>query len=271
MKPPHVSPRHPHPKAAWASRHPTERRHVGRSVALSVGIHLLFAGLLCLLGLLTFADLLSKSSSISSSGPAAEQAMTVKLVVTETPPPPPTPTPKPAPETGLPALAPVPPVPKPPVVTIVPSPPKPAPQPVPVPAPPVVTAKVTNPTPSPAKPTPLASNKPKPKYTAAHATGQGLNTVISSAQLATLGLPAPTYPIEARSLHESGTVWMQVAFGPLGQVTDAQVHQSSGYSILDNSTRNYILVHWKSPTRANTSITVPIIYQFQSHVAGNTP
>ena len=117
-----------------------------------------------------------------------------------------------------------------------------------------------NPAPSPAKATTKPSNKPRPKYVAAHATGQGTAPDISSEQLAKLGYPAPNYPPQAQSLRETGTVLMEVGFGPDGSVTNALVRQSSGFSILDMSTRSFIRVHWKDLGRANTTISVPIIY-----------
>ena len=260
MKPPHVLPHTPHAHAAWAKRHLHEHRYVGRSVALSIGLHALFAAMVAVLALWLDRVTFSKSNSVEQSGPAPEQAMTMNLVMPEArPPSPPTPPkPKPTPEPGLPVLPVIQPFAKPPVVvTIVPPPPVPTPE----PAPPTLTeAMPPNPAPSPAKATTKPSNKPRPKYVAAHATGQGTAPDISSEQLAKLGYPAPNYPPQAQSLRETGTVLMEVGFGPDGSVTNALVRQSSGFSILDMSTRSFIRVHWKDLGRANTTISVPIIY-----------
>ena len=265
MKLPHVTPRVPHAKAAWASRHPKERHYVVRSVVWSIAIHVLVGALVCVAAYwLMPKDLFSKSSSSPSSGPAPEQPVTVNLVMGETPIPPRTPAPKPNSEPGLPVLEPIPPIPKPPVAVSVPSPPKPSPKPVPEPVPPILTAEVVSPVLSPAKHTPKPSEKAKPKYTAAQATGQGNALKISSAQLATLGLPAPDYPVEARALNEVGTVMMEVAFGANGKVRTAEVLRSSGFSMLDFSTRSFIRVHWKDPSRANTTVDVPIIYHLEN-------
>jgi protein TonB len=263
MKPPHVLPHTPHAQAAWARRHPHERQYVGRSVALSVAIHVLFAAVVGVLALRLDRITFSRSSSIAQSGPAPEQAMTMKLVMTEAHPPSP-PTPKPTPEAGLPVLPAIQPVPKPPVVTIVPPPPKPVPAPAPQPVAPVLTEnKTVNSAPSPIKTTAKPSNKPRPKYTADHATGQGKTPDISSEQLAKLGYLAPNYPPQARAMHQTGTVLMEVGFGPDGRVTNALVRQSSGFPILDMSTRSFIRVHWKDLGRANTTISVPIIYTLE--------
>jgi TonB family protein len=261
MKPPHVLQRTPHAPAAWAKRHPHERRHLGRSVALSVAIHVLFAAVVCVLALWLDRITFSKSSSVEQSGPAPEQALTMNLVMPEArPPSPPTPTPKPTPEPGLPVLPVIQPFPKPPVlITIVPPPPKPAPT-TPLVAPVLTETQVTTAAPSPIKTTTKPNTKPRPKYVAAQATGQGTAPDISSEQLAKLGYPAPNYPPQAQSMHETGTVLMEVGFGPDGRVTNAQVRQSSGFSILDMSTRSFIRVHWKDLGRANTTISVPIIY-----------
>jgi hypothetical protein len=51
----------------------------------------------------------------------------------------------------------------------------------------------------------------------------------------------------------------------------AEVRQSSGFSILDASTRSFIRVHWKDASRANTTINVPVTYYLENHVAGNAP
>jgi protein TonB len=263
MKPPHVLPHTPHAKPAWARRHPAERQYVGRSVAMSVALHLLVAGVICVLALWLDRITFSRSSSIAQSGPAPEQAMTIKLVMTEAHPLSPT-TPKPTPEAGLPVLPAIQPVPKPSVATIVPPPPKSVPAPAPQPVAPSLTeTKTAIPVPSPVKTTAKPSNKPRPRYVAANATGQGNTPDISSEQLAKLGYLAPNYPPQARAMHQAGTVLMEVGFGPDGRVTKALVRQSSGFSILDISTQSFIRVHWKDLGRANTTISVPIIYTLE--------
>ena len=253
-------------KAALASPHLGERRYFGRSVVLSVGIHLLFAALVGLLAVwLDIATLeLSKSSSIAQCGPAPDRAMTVKLVMTDPQRPTPTPVPKSAPKPGLPVLPLIQPISTPRLVTIVPPPRMATPRPAPAPVETALTkTKVSTPTPALVKTTPKPNDKPRPKYTASHSTGQGNAPDISSRQLTKLGYPAPNYPPEAKALDETGTVLMEVGFGPDGRVTSAQVRQSSGFSILDMSTRSFIRVHWKDLGRANTTIEVPIIYALE--------
>jgi TonB family protein len=263
MTPPPSLPPTLHPKAVWASRHPRERLFVGRSVALSVVIHLLFAVLVGLLAIWLDRITFSRSSSIAQSGPAPEQTMTVNLVMTQPRPPSP-PKPTPTPPLGLPVLPPIP-LPKPPVLTLIqPPPPNPIPQLVPTPVAPAVTeTKTPTLAPHPVKIAAKSSNKPRPKYTAVHATGEGKTPDATSLQLATLGYPAPSYPSEARALHETGTVLMEVVFGSDGAVARAEIWKSSGFSILDMSTRSFIRGHWKDISRANTTVYVPIIYYLE--------
>jgi TonB family protein len=260
MNAPPTLPRATDKKPVRFSRYPGDRRYVGRSVALSVVLHVLFAALVCLLaywfGIVRLKDLLNKGGSLAESGPAPEQAMTVNLVMAQPRPPPPVPTPKPVP---------------------VPTPeakPTPTPTPQALPVLPPIQLKIVTPAPAPAsvpssspttvaasaKPTAKPIAKPKPKFTAAHATGQGKSQNISPARVGTTGLPAPSYPAEALARHEGGTVSMQVLFGPDGAVMNAEIQQSSGYSILDVSTRNFIYAHWKNASLANTTIHVPVIY-----------
>jgi protein TonB len=260
MKPPHVLPHTPHAKAAWSRRHPAESQYVGRSVALSVGLHVFFAAVVCVLALWLDTVSFSRSSSIAQSGPAPEQATTLKLVMTEPRPPSP-PSLKPTPEPGLPVLPAIQPFPKPPVVvTIVPPPPRLAPALV---VPVLTETKAPTPASSPAKATTNPSNKAHPKYVAANATGQGNAPEITTAQLAKLGFPHPNYPPEARAVHQVGTVLIDVVFGPDGRVAQANVRKSSGFFILDVSTRSFIRVHWKDLGLANKTITAPIIYTIE--------
>jgi TonB family protein len=248
MKLPHVMPRTPHAKAVWARRHPKERQYVGRSVAMSVGIHLLFGAMVCFLASLLVPKIqFAWSKSAAASGPAPEQSMTVSLVMAQPhPPPQPLPVPMPAPTikpTPVPQALPV----LPPVqLKMV------APAPTPVPSPTTVAESPK----STAKP----SAKPRPRYTAARPTGAGQAQNISNTHLGSIGLPRPGYPPEALALHEGGTVGMEVVFGPDGSVTSAEVRRSSGFSILDMSTRSFIYAHWKNVSLANLTIHVPIIY-----------
>ena len=47
--------------------------------------------------------------------------------------------------------------------------------------------------------------------------------------------PFPSYPIEARQLHEQGTVRLKVTIGENGNVEQVQVLQTSGHRILDDA------------------------------------
>jgi hypothetical protein len=178
--------------------YPKEHPYVGRSVALSIGIHILVSALVCLitylLGISTLKDLLSKGGAIAESGPAPEQQIIVELVKDEILPPP----------TLNPLF--IKQIIKP---KVTPPPPKPQPKPEPKPVP-----------------------KPPPHFTAKNAQGEGKSQAVSVARVGTSGLPAPSYPTQARDAGQEGTVGMQITFGADGSVADAEVVQSSGVTLL---------------------------------------
>jgi TonB family protein len=206
------------------AQYPREHKHVGRSVALAVLLHVFIAALVCLitywLGITTLKDLLSKGGAIAESGPAPEEPMTVELQLEDITPPP-TPDPLFIKEVVKPKLVP----------------------------PPQIKKPVVKP-----------DTKPKPRYTAPNAKGEGKSTAISVARVGSSGLPHPSYPAEALSEHEGGTVGMQVVFGSDGSVSSADVRESSGVTILDSWTRNFVYGHWKNATLANSTIHIQIIY-----------
>ena len=74
------------------------------------------------------------------------------------------------------------------------------------------------------------------------------------------GLPTPEYPIEAFRDHIEGTVVLKVAFDGSGGVYDAEVEESSGSAILDNSAKHYVLSNWHSEYFAGQIQEVPIQY-----------
>jgi TonB family protein len=205
------------------SQYPREHQHVGRSVAVSIFLHLTIAALVCLitywLGITSLKDLLSKGGAIAESGPAPEQPMTVELQLEDIAPPP-TPNPEFIQQTIKPKVA---------------------PPPVPIKKPDV-------------KPV------PKPRYTAPNAKGEGKTQNVSPARLGTSGLPYPSYPAEALNRHEGGTVGIRVVFGPDGSVSSADITESSGVTLLDVSTRNFVYGHWKNASLANQTIHIPVIY-----------
>jgi TonB family protein len=221
--------------AVLISKYPKEHQHVGRSLALSIFIHLTVAALVCAitwwLGITTLKDLLEKGGAIAESGPAPEQPMTVELQYEDTPPPPPTPNPVF-------------------IQNIV----KPKVPPPPVPL---------------KKPEVKPNTRPKPRYTAPNAKGEGKSPNISAARPGTSGLPSPPYPYEALARNEGGTVGVEVVFGPDGSVKKAKVRQSSGVPLLDVSTLNFVYANWKNASLANTTIHVPVIYDpSKSSVSG---
>jgi TonB family protein len=255
---------HPAPPAVVA-RGAGERRYVGRSVVLSVALHLLAVAAIWWLGLTTLKNFFAESASLPQTGPAAEQPIAMELLSDASP------------QATAPPASSVPPIPLP---TPEPAIPLPAPTLV-TPHPPVphadllqhtVTASIV-PNPSPIPPTKPAKPgaKPRPPFMAQHATGEGKNANISPARVGSPGFPAPGYPAEALALHEGGTVGMEVVFGADGSVASAEIRQSSGYSILDVSTRRFIEANWKSTEWANTTIHIPIIYAPEDRTARAFP
>lgn len=206
------------------SQYPKEHKHVRHSVALAVFLHIFIAALVCLitywLGITSLKDLLEHGGAIAETGAAPEEPMTVELLLEDIAPPP-TPNPVFIKEVVKPKIVP----------------------------PPQIKKPVVKP-----------DTKPKPRYTAPNAKGAGKTQNISVARVGTSGLPAPSYPQEAYNEHEGGTVGMIVVFGSDGSVASATVEQSSGVTLLDSSTRNFIYGHWKNATLANTTIHIPIIY-----------
>ncbi len=212
---------------AQITQYPQEPFRVGRGVVIAVGIHLLAAVVTCLilyfLGIQSLKELLDKGGAIASSGPAPEQTMVIELKLDDIKPPP-------ADHIEF-------------VQQIL----KPKPQPV-IPKPP--------PVPVPPKPVVIT----KPRYTAPKATGSGNSNAVSAFVLGSSGLPHPSYPVQALDAREGGTVEMRVAFDGSGGVASAEVVGSSGVTLLDSWTRNFIYGHWKNAGLANQTFTVPVIY-----------
>jgi TonB family protein len=211
------------PAIALISQYPREHQHVRRSALLAVGIHLLIAALVCLITY--WLGIVSLRDLLTKGGSIAESGPAPEVeevfLVEQELTPPPTPNPEFVQQIVKPKVAP-PPVP----------PKKAVPKPNPV----------------------------KPHYTAPNAHGQGTTQNLSVARVGSSGLPAPPYPYAAHNAGDEGTVGMEVVFGPDGSVASAEVVQSSGYSILDVSTRNFVYGHWKNAQLANQTIHIPIIY-----------
>ena len=55
----------------------------------------------------------------------------------------------------------------------------------------------------------------------------------------------PPYPAEARALSHQGTVLLQLAVSAQGDVTSANVVQSSGFPELDSAAVTWVVAHWK--------------------------
>jgi TonB family protein len=110
----------------------------------------------------------------------------------------------------------------------------------------------TPPAPAPATPMGNASpTQPKPAASASFASSYAPGENV---------LPHPPYPEDAQNLAETGTVVMSVTFNLAGNVTHAEVSQSSGVRLLDTSTRSFILSHWHSTTFAGETVMQPVRY-----------
>jgi TonB family protein len=215
------------PSAAIISQYPAEHRHIRQSLALSVFLHLFVAALICLVMYwlgLSSLKDILLRGSIAETGPAAETPMTVELVEEDLTPPP-----TPNPEFIKQIVKP----------KVIPPPPK----------------KLT---PKPQPP------KPRPHYTAPNAHGQGITQNVAQARVGSAGFPAPSYPYAALNARQEGTVHMQVTFGSDGSVASATIIQSSGVTLLDVSTRNFIYGHWSNAQFANQTITIPIVYDLSN-------
>lgn len=55
----------------------------------------------------------------------------------------------------------------------------------------------------------------------------------------------PPYPAEAKRLGEQGTVLLQLTISPSGVVTSAEIVQSSGFPLLDQTAAAWVQAHWK--------------------------
>jgi len=190
----------------------------------------------------------------SGSAPGAPTLTLATLVVTA-PPEPPTP---PAPITPTP----------PPSVTPPQPPPKPPPPPPPDAAVPVLAAQP--PPPEPAQPIQATSVKSVAitHSTLSHLSPAGASATTAHAKPASAPARARDapgrHPDEARSLHQTGTVLMNVQFDSSGSVADAEVAQSSGVKVLDSCTRSFIRAHWHSPEYAGQTISVPVQYTLEN-------
>jgi TonB family protein len=231
-----------------------EARHAG-ALAASCLFHAAFLGLL-LWVTLTYR---AKWMLPPSGSQANEPTMTLSTLVITRPPPtiissPPKPTQPVATTTPTPVVTETPPL-------------KPAtpPQPVPVEAVPVLAVQPSKPAaalqpktePTQPKHTAAASVakaspvKPKPEASASFASSYAPGENV---------LPHPPYPEEAQDLGETGTVVMTVTFGTAGNVTQAEVSQSSGVRVLDTTTRSFILTHWHSTMFAGQTVMQPVRY-----------
>lgn len=77
--------------------------------------------------------------------------------------------------------------------------------------------------------------------------------------------PFPSYPIEARQLHEQGTVRLKVTIGKNGNVEQVHVLQTSGHRILDDAAVRAVQ-SWKAqPQFAGRTLVFPVHFSLRRH------
>ncbi|HTT99554.1 MAG TPA: TonB family protein [Rhizomicrobium sp.] len=67
----------------------------------------------------------------------------------------------------------------------------------------------------------------------------------------------PAYPPLARRLGEQGSVRLSLAISAAGDVTDANVVQSSGFADLDQTAIDWVIRHWKYKPATHGGVAVP--------------
>lgn len=216
---------------ALLNKYPPDHTRVGRGLSIAVAIHFFAAATVCLimywLGIISLKELLEKGGAIAESGPAPEQQMIIELKLDQIQPPP------------TDQIEFVKQILKEKPVVVPPKPPEPKPKPEPP--------------------------KPQPKYTAPKATGAGNSTAVSAFVKGSTGFPSPSYPLAALQAGQGGTVRMHISFDSGGGIQSADVTSSSGVTLLDTWTRNFIYGHWKNASMAGRSVDVPIIYDPSQH------
>jgi TonB family protein len=214
--------------SASFTRYPEDAFYIRHGATASLGLHLFVAGLVVVIAFLThiktIEQLMAEGGSIAQNGPAPEENIEVQLRPDDLPPPPPTPNPEFIRQIEL-------------------------PKPVVVPPPPV-------PVTPPPKPIPVA----KPHFTAPKATGSDESASVSRLVVGSSGLPQPGYPQQALVRRQTGTVSVSIQFDAGGSVSDVEVTESSGVSVLDSSTVSFIQSHWHNESFAGRHVTVPIEY-----------
>jgi protein TonB len=231
-------------------------RHAG-AFTVSCLFHATFFGLLLAVTLLYRAKWVLPPSGSRASPPSITLST---LVITPPVPMPKTLPPSKKPNMPAPAVATTP-------ANVIPEAPQPRPAPVEN-ALPVLT-------PQPSKPVAVTQTKTAPTHAAARAPATHVAKASpakpqpASASFASSYapgknvLPHPPYPEDALDMHETGTVVLLVTFNMAGNVTQAEVSQSSGVSLLDTNTRSFILTHWHSATFAGQTMAQQVHYNVE--------
>jgi len=98
------------------------------------------------------------------------------------------------------------------------------------------------------QPPPLIDTAPDPQATPITATLTPTNTAppVNTAAAGVMNThTTPPYPVPARTAGHQGIVTLQITVGPNGEVTNATVARSSGFSELDQAAVTWVMAHWK--------------------------
>lgn len=142
-----------------------------------------------------------------------------------------------------------------------PAPPEPTPPPeepdIPPPPPPDVQPEFREeqPTPPPNKP----KTKPVTQQPIRREAGPSGPVSMSSAKAQAVFSPRPEYPYEARRTKQTGSGVCVLTIDSSGNVSDASMAQSTGSTVLDNSTVS-AFKRWRFKAGAFSKVRVPITY-----------
>ncbi|MBA3961064.1 MAG: energy transducer TonB [Chthoniobacterales bacterium] len=141
--------------------------------------------------------------------------------------------------------------------------PPPEEEPPPPPPPPDEPTEFTiqEPTPPPRPPN-VPPPKPRPKVSENRGTSYSGTVNYSAARANWTSAPHPVYPYEARRSHATGSGKFLITFDDSGNATDVSATQSTGSSILDQTSINTFR-RWRCKPGVYHKVVVPITYTLQ--------
>lgn len=76
-------------------------------------------------------------------------------------------------------------------------------------------------------------------------------------------LPAPPYPLFARTRGWQGTTFLSITVSPSGSVAKVEVEGSSGYSELDRYAADWVQKRWRWPTGDQRIFRQPVVFRLR--------